>query len=71
MFSPLFGVSCWDHFRDASNVNSPNRSLTVGVLALSTAGGRSLTELGSADAQNVAKTVGFTTFAKIIHLWQK
>ena len=41
----------------------------VGVLAPSTAGGRSLTELGSARAQNVAKTIGFTTFAKTNHLW--
>ena len=35
----------------------------------STAGDRSLTELGSAGEQNVAKTIGSTTFAKINHLW--
>ncbi len=27
------------------------------------------TELGSEVAQNDAKTIGFTTFAKINHLW--
>ena len=50
-------------------VYSPNRSLTVGVLAgvMLVAGARP--ELGSAFAKNVSKTLEISTFAKIMMLW--
>ena len=49
---------------------SPNRSLTVGVLAaLKKAGGRCGVPPRPALPQNVAKTIGFTTFSKIKALW--
>ena len=48
---------------------SPNRSLTVGVLAELSAGRRFSPARVSALTKNVAKTIGFTTFSKKVMLW--
>ena len=48
---------------------SPNRSLTVGVLADNKARKRSLEFRASRTTKNVAKTIGFTTLSKQIMLW--